>query len=180
MTRALVAGDSMLKDLAGCFTLSSRTQVEVHPFSGVRIEKLFSLIAHSLADVHVIVLHVGTNNVGEEPLVLIARFRSLISRILDVNPSICVVVSAILPRQASLRKCQWALSVGELKAFNTDVGETNASLQPLCHKNGYGFMDGTCELMGMLKADGVHPTKRGSQEGFANGCDDSVGIPSIF
>ncbi|KAH8021991.1 hypothetical protein HPB51_020601 [Rhipicephalus microplus] len=162
MTRAL-AGDSMLKYLAGSFTLSSRTHVEVRSFSVVRIEKLFSLIAHSLEDVHVVILHVGTNNVGEEPLVLIARFRSLISRILDVNPSIRVVVSAILPRQASLRKCQWALSVRELEAFNTDAGETNAILQALCHKNGYGFVDGTCELMGMLKADGVHPTKHGSQ-----------------
>ncbi|XP_075750798.1 uncharacterized protein LOC142817630 [Rhipicephalus microplus] len=72
----------------------------------------------------------------------------------------CYSVSAILPRQASLRKCQWALSVGELEVFNTDAGETNAILQALCHKNGYGFVDGTCELMGMLKADGVHPTKR--------------------
>ncbi|XP_075721843.1 uncharacterized protein LOC142765153 [Rhipicephalus microplus] len=77
--------------------------------------------------------------------------------------SIRVVVSAILPRQASLRKCQWALSVGELEAFNTDAKETNAILQALCHKNGYGFVDGTCELMGTLKADGVHPTKHGSQ-----------------
>lgn len=75
-------------------------------------------------------------------------------------------VSAILPRQASLRKRQWVLSVGELEAFNTDAGETNAILQALCHKNGYGFVDGTCELMGMLKADGVHPTKRGSQRPF--------------
>ncbi|KAH8022048.1 hypothetical protein HPB51_021500 [Rhipicephalus microplus] len=163
MTRALVAGDSMLKDLAGSFTSSSRTHVEVRSFSGVRIEKLFSLIAHTLADVHVVVLHVGTNNVGEEPLVLIARFRSLISRILVVNPSIRVVVSAILPRQASLRKCQWALSVGESEVFNTDARATNAILQALCHKNGCGFVDGTHELMGMLKADGVHPTKRGSQ-----------------
>ncbi|XP_075740504.1 uncharacterized protein LOC142786756 [Rhipicephalus microplus] len=44
-----------------------------------------------------------------------------------------------------------------------DAGETNAILQALCHKNGYGFVDGTCELMGMLKADGVHPTKHVSQ-----------------
>ncbi|KAH8040515.1 hypothetical protein HPB51_011211 [Rhipicephalus microplus] len=164
MTRALVAGDSMLKDLAGSFTLSSRTHVEVHSFSGVRIEKLFSIIAHSLADVHVVVLHVGTNNVGEEPLVLIAKFRSLIFRIIDVNPSIRAVVSAILPRQASLRKFQWALFVGELEAFNMDAGKTNAILQVLCHKNGYGFVDGTRELMGILKADGVHPTKCDSQD----------------
>ncbi|KAH8028922.1 hypothetical protein HPB51_020500 [Rhipicephalus microplus] len=153
----------MLKDLAGSFTLSSRTHVEVRSISGVRIEKLLSSTAHALADVHVVALHVGTNNVREEPLVLIARFRSLISRILDVNPSIRVVVSAFLPRQASLRKCQWALSVGELEAFSTDAGETNSILQVLCHKNGYGFVDGTHELMGMLKADGVHVTKRGSQ-----------------
>ncbi|KAH8036255.1 hypothetical protein HPB51_021499 [Rhipicephalus microplus] len=163
MTRALVAGDSMLKYLAGCFTLSSRTHVEVRSFSGVQIEKLFSLIAYSLADVHVVVLHVGANNVGEEPLVLIARFRPLVSRILYVNPSIRVVVSAILSRQANLRKCQWAQSVGESEAFNTDAGETNAISQALCHKNDSGFVDGTCELMRMLKADGVHPTKRGSQ-----------------
>ncbi|KAH8038597.1 hypothetical protein HPB51_002236 [Rhipicephalus microplus] len=163
MTRALVAGDSMLKDLAGSFALSSMTHVEVRSFSGVRIEKLFSLIAHSLGDVHVIVLPVGTNSVDEEPLAPIASFRSLISRILDVNPSIRVVVSAILPRQASLRKCQWALSVEELEAFHTDAGETNDILQALCHKNSYGFMDGTRELMGILTPDGVNPTKRGSQ-----------------
>ncbi|XP_075734798.1 uncharacterized protein LOC142775993 [Rhipicephalus microplus] len=90
-------------------------------------------------------------------------FRSLISRILDVNLSIRVVLSAVLPRQASLRMCQWALSVGELEAFNTDAGETNAILQALCHTKGYGFVDSTRELIGMLNADGVHPTKRGSQ-----------------
>ncbi|KAH7952544.1 hypothetical protein HPB52_023879 [Rhipicephalus sanguineus] len=163
MTRVLVAGDSMLKDLAGSFTLSPTTHVEVRSFSGVRIEKLFPLIAQCLADVQVIVLHVGTNNVGEEPLTLIARFRALISRVLDVNPCIRVVVSAILPRQASLRKCKWALSVQELETFNTDAGETNAILQALCHKNGYVYVDGTRDLTGMLKADGVHPTKRGSQ-----------------
>nr|XP_037276019.1 uncharacterized protein K02A2.6-like [Rhipicephalus microplus] len=117
-----------------------------------------------IRDVHVVVLHVGTNNVREEPLVLIARFRSLISGILDVNPSIRVVVSAFLPRQASLRKCQWALSVGELEALHMDAVEMNAILQALCHKNGYGFVHGTHELMGMLKADGVHVTKRGSQQ----------------
>ncbi|KAH8021783.1 hypothetical protein HPB51_016862 [Rhipicephalus microplus] len=153
----------MLKDLAGSFTLSSRTHVEVRSFSGVRIEKLFSLYAHSLADVHVVVLHVGTNNVGEESLVLIARFRSLIFRILYANLSIRVVVSAILPRQGSLRKCQWALSVRKLELFNRDAGETNVILQALCHKNGYCFVDGPRELMGMLKADSVQPTKRGSQ-----------------
>ncbi|XP_075742312.1 uncharacterized protein LOC119169205 isoform X2 [Rhipicephalus microplus] len=42
----------------------------------------------------------------------------------------------------------------------------SVELSALCHKNGCGFVDGTCELMGMLKADGVHPTKRGSQRPF--------------
>ncbi|KAH6920646.1 hypothetical protein HPB50_028366 [Hyalomma asiaticum] len=163
MTRALVAGDSMLKDLAGSFTLSPTVHVEVRSFSGVRIEKLFPLIAQCLADVQVVVLHVGTNNVGEGPLTLIARFRSLISRIIDVNPCIRVVVSAILPRKASSHNYKWALSVRELETFNTDAGETNAILQALCRKNGYVYVDCTRELAGMLKADGVHPTQRGSQ-----------------
>lgn len=78
----------MLKDLAGSFTLGSSVDVEVRSFSGVRIEKLFPLIAESLENTHVVVLHVGTNNVGEEPLTRIVRFRALISRILDVHASI--------------------------------------------------------------------------------------------
>ncbi|XP_049521196.1 uncharacterized protein LOC119448197 isoform X2 [Dermacentor silvarum] len=163
MTRVLVAGDSMLKDLAGSFTLGSSVDVEVRSFSGVRIEKLFPLIAESLANTHVVVLHVGTNNVGEEPLTRIARFRALISRILDVNPCIRIVVSAILPRQMSFLKCRWALTARELETSNADARETNAILQALCHKNGYRYLDSTRELSGMLKADGVHPTQRGSQ-----------------
>ncbi|KAH7932158.1 hypothetical protein HPB51_029471 [Rhipicephalus microplus] len=75
--------------------------------------------------------------------------------------------------------CQWAQSVGELEAFNTDAGETNAILQALCHKNGYSFVDNTRELIGMLNADGVHPTKRGSQSPPSDcGPPDACGVTS--
>ncbi|KAH7953378.1 hypothetical protein HPB49_007502 [Dermacentor silvarum] len=65
--------------------------------------------------------------------------------------------------KTSFLKCRWALTARELETSNADARETNAILQAMCHKNGYRHLDSTRELSGMLKADGVHPTQRGSQ-----------------
>ncbi|KAH7950534.1 hypothetical protein HPB49_025510 [Dermacentor silvarum] len=94
----------------------------------------------------------------------IARFRALISHILDVKPCIRLVVSVVLPRQMSFRKCWWALTARELETSNREARETNAILKAQCHKNGCRHMHRTHELSGMLKANGVHPTQRGSQQ----------------
>lgn len=88
MARVLVAGDSMLKDQVGSFTLYPGVAVEVRAFSGVRIERLFSMIADSLPGFDAVVVHVGTNNVGDCAITRIAKFRQLVSRIMERNPRI--------------------------------------------------------------------------------------------
>ncbi|KAG0445443.1 hypothetical protein HPB47_015086, partial [Ixodes persulcatus] len=68
-------------------------------FSGVRIERLFSMIADSLPGFDAVVVHVGTNNVGDSDITRVAKFRQLVSRIMEKNPEIQVAFSAILPRE---------------------------------------------------------------------------------
>ncbi|KAM7303270.1 uncharacterized protein ISCGN_013243 [Ixodes scapularis] len=134
MPRVLVAGDSMLKDQARSFTLNPGVAVEVRSFSGVRIERLFSMIADSLPGFDAVVVHVGTNNVGDSDITRVAKFRQLVSRIMEKNPEIQVAFSAILPREE------------------------------LCRKEGYGFIDGSRQSWsGLLMLDGVHFNKKGSR-----------------
>ncbi|KAH8022360.1 hypothetical protein HPB51_023602 [Rhipicephalus microplus] len=68
----------------------------------------------------------------------------------------------IIKEQAATTSSQQQSSTGQLVTGGPTGWRCNPN-QALCHKNGYGFVDGPRELMGMLKADSVHPTKRGSQ-----------------
>lgn len=165
MPRVLVAGDSMLKDQVGSFTLKPSVTVEVRSFSGIRIERLFFMIADALPHFDVLVVHVGTNNTADSAITRIARFRELVSRVLKVSPQIRIAFSAILPRQMSLRRNdRWAVGAEVLQEQNREARETNFFLQELCRKEGHGFVDGTSQdWNGMLKADGVHFNKRGSE-----------------
>ncbi|KAH7932497.1 hypothetical protein HPB52_024492 [Rhipicephalus sanguineus] len=86
-----------------------------------------------------------------------------------------------IKQQSSFHRSVSRRSKQELETFNTDAGETNVILQALCHKNSYVYVDGTRDLTGMLKADGVHPTKRGSQllgcllrEAIKRACEEAI------
>ncbi|XP_077553292.1 uncharacterized protein LOC144168095 [Haemaphysalis longicornis] len=165
MTRVLVVSDSMLKDHVGFFTLRSAASVEVIAFPGIRIEKVFPLVSQKLQGVDILVLHVGTNNVGECAATRFCRFRTLTSKLLDVNPTVRLVLSATLPRQMSLRKNdKWALTPEDLESCNSEAVETNLLLQELCRKEGHLYLDGSGEPWPRLvKLGGVHPNKRGSE-----------------
>ncbi|XP_077492065.1 uncharacterized protein LOC144102767 [Amblyomma americanum] len=158
--RVLVAGGSMLKEQAGSSTLGHSVD------SGVRIERIFHMISEAVPGVRALVLHVGTNNLGETAMTRISRFRTLISRISKANHSIRLVISAILPRQKGLSKQgKWALTTDELEKCNADNGETNSMLQELCRIEGHVHLDGTRQsYASMFNGSGVHPNKCGVLE----------------
>lgn len=160
MTRVLVVSDSMLKDHVGFFTLRPAVSVEVIAFSGIRIEKVFPLVSQKLQGVDILVLHVG-----ECAATRFCRLRTITSKLLDVNPTVRLVLSAILPRQMSLRKNdKWALTPEDLECCNSEAAETNLLLQELCRKGSHLYLDGSGEPWPQLvKLDGVHPNKRGSE-----------------
>ncbi|KAG0431393.1 hypothetical protein HPB47_021826, partial [Ixodes persulcatus] len=119
------------------------------------------MIADSLPGFDAVVVHVGTNNVGDSDITRVAKFRQLVSRIMEKNSEIQVAFSAILPREVSLRKNdRWA-------EHNDEARGTNVILQELCRKEGYGFIDGSRQSWsGLLMLDGVHFNKKGSKAAF--------------
>ncbi|XP_040078800.1 GDSL esterase/lipase CPRD49-like, partial [Ixodes scapularis] len=162
MLKILVAGDSMVKYLP----LNSRLAVEVAPFSGIRIEHLFSQVSEKLPDFDVVILHVGTNNSHISASVYIDKYRRLAAQICERNPMMQIAFSAVLPRREN-RFCslEWQRShAAEIEASNDRYREVNSLLRELCRREGFTFLDGLAdEWHQWIHRDGVHPNRIGNK-----------------
>ncbi|XP_029823028.2 GDSL esterase/lipase CPRD49-like [Ixodes scapularis] len=145
--------------------LNSRLAVEVAPFSGIRIEHLFSQVSEKLPDFDVI-LHVGTNNSHISASVYIDKYRRLAAQICERNPMMQIAFSVVLPRREN-RFCslEWQRShAAEIEASNDRYREVNSLLRELCRREGFTFLDGLAdEWHQWIHRDGVHPNRIGNK-----------------
>ena len=95
--RVLIIGDSIIKDLAPI------EGVTLKAFPGATIGYLSVLISNGDIDLtnhDFIIVHVGTNNIGNRDSygAIISDYGNLIAQIRKRKPSIRVIISSILPR----------------------------------------------------------------------------------
>lgn len=95
--KVIIVGDSIIKDM------SPIDGVIIKSFPGVTISKLAVLISKRQIQLDTrdyIILHVGTNNIGRRDSFddITSDYGNLIATIRKLNPSIHIIVSAIIPR----------------------------------------------------------------------------------
>lgn len=162
MSRALLAGDSMVKYVGQYFPSHQGLAVEVSAHRGAKIEHLLPMIVNKLGSFDVIV-HVCTNNTLESVDVYIDKYRRLARDIIASNPRAQVAFSAIFPRGQNEYRMREAQSA-KLRRINERYKEVNAALQELCQEQGFHFMDGLVEdWASCLARDGVLPSRHGNQ-----------------
>lgn len=164
MSRVLVAGDSMVKYAAQYFPSRQGLSVKVSAHPGTRIELLLSKIADEVAGFDVVIVHVGTNNVGDGSVsVYRDKYRQLAQGIVERNPTAHVAFSAILPRGQNKYSRKEAQFV-DLRRGNDLYRRANADLQELCRERGFTFLDGLESVWpSCLALDGVHPSRHGNK-----------------
>jgi lysophospholipase L1-like esterase len=125
-TSRLIIGDSILKNIRyvrDCNTIS---------LSGAKIDELSRfLFFHTsiLNNTECILIHCGTNNINKNtPSEIVSKLESLINKIKETNPTLTILLSAILPRPID----------------NTTTGESvkyvNMELKKLCPLWGVCFV----------------------------------------
>lgn len=129
MSRALLAGDSMVKYVGQYFPSHQGLAVEVSAHRGAKIKHLLPMIVNKLGSFDVIV-HVCTNNTLESVDVYIDKYRRLARDIIASNPRAQVAFSAIFPRGQNEYRMREAQSA-KLRRINERYKEVNAALQEL-------------------------------------------------
>ena len=148
-----VAGDSMLKRLTS-YEMSQECKsanAMVRPFVGARVEDMHDYIEPILrADPDIIVLHIGTNNIGDASydgeLVLVDKINDLINKIGDRLPHVIIVLS--------LPVCRKDSNFGRVLRFKEKIIE-------YCHKNFINYIANDNITRDHLNKSGVHLNAEG-------------------
>ena len=134
---AFIAGDSITRALSTGKMRDENLDVQIKTHPGAKVKTLESTFVHisknepdQLRRLDAVVLHVGTNNVsdGDRSEKIVNDFKSTISVIKSVNPKVKIVISSLIPRRND-------------KLVNNHIRETNASLQSMCQRDNFSFVN---------------------------------------
>jgi lysophospholipase L1-like esterase len=101
---------------------------------------------------HLVILHVGTNDIDNGSRSVFMDYRQLIQAIKSQQPNMYIIVCAILPRPC------------DLSYTNSSVKRVNNSLQELCRRNGSlhfhstykGFLHHKQPIFSLYARDNLH------------------------
>ena len=146
----LIIGDSMIKHISGP-RLSRSKQIKCFAKPGVKVDDIYPH-AIGLIKKHKpreVIVHVGTNNIREEPDAIyniIVSVGETLESVSDINR---VTISGIIHRN------------GETEVEKSKVTSVNHSLNEFAEKHNWGFVDNSNITCRHLCSDGVHLSRQG-------------------
>ena len=154
--RALVVGDSLVRNVDRAFCGGDRLHRTVACFPGARIEdienRIDGMIRTRAEEEMVCIVQVGTNNIQKDSVgIIIDKYKKLFVHFRD-RKDVRLVVSALLPR-------------GRDESLHGKLGQVNRWLEGFCSENGVKFLSLWDRFSGnglMYKRDLLHPSGLGS------------------
>ena len=154
----VLMGDSMVK-----YMHQHLPGLEVHFVPGAQVRELMPLIVNDTFSAHprVVILHAGTNNMGDNASVssCVDEFRRMCSLIGDFYPEAEIAISGVIYQKLGT----YVKSEEKLKKINTNIDSLNENLQSLCSVTGMKFIDNSSISSKFICTDGVHLTLEGNQ-----------------
>ena len=151
MARILVVGDSVIEKLQ----LNHRVTMLCCPGAGVKTLAFHMQHFHGTFDM--VVLHVGTNDIGMlPPEEFHAAYKMLVDHIKSKFGSPKVLASSVLPRPRDHKD-----NCGQVVAFNQEILRLVASHDVLSLCKGYRKFMRCGQVLSDLFSDGLHLTPKG-------------------